>query len=150
MSHHHSKNRKKIIGITVAAGSITGAIECCITYPLEYLKTVMQLYPKMSKRGLKYTFLHTQRKFGMFGVYRGLSTLVAFTIPKVSVRFGAKDIANQYLFGTGSAWRSLCGGVFAGITEGIIVRVIMDTVKVKMIHDRLTVNKYKGLIDGMT
>ena len=30
----------------------------------------------------------------MFGVYRGLSTLVAFTIPKVSVRFGAKDIAN--------------------------------------------------------
>ena len=26
----------------------------------------------------------------------------------------------------------------------------MDTVKVKMIHDRLTENKYKGLIDGMT
>jgi hypothetical protein len=25
----------------------------------------------------------------------------------------------------------------------------MDTVKVKLIHDRLTDNKYKGLIDGM-
>jgi len=42
------KSKLKTIGITVMAGSITGAIECCITYPLEYAKTVMQLYPKMS------------------------------------------------------------------------------------------------------
>ena len=97
-----TKNRKKMILFTVVAGSITGAIECCITYPLEYLKTVMQLYPKMSKKGLKYTFMDTYNRFGYFGVYRGLSTLVAFTIPKVSVRFGAKDISNEYIFGTGS------------------------------------------------
>ena len=45
--------------------------------------------------------------------------------------------------------KSLLGGIFAGVTEGIIVRVIMDTVKVKLIHDRLTDNKYKGLFDGM-
>ena len=36
-----SKNKLKGIGITIMAGSITGAIECCITYPLEYAKTVM-------------------------------------------------------------------------------------------------------------
>ena len=67
----------------------------------------MQLYPKMSQKGLKYTFLDTQKRFGMFGVYRGLSTLVAFTIPKVSVRFAAKDISNEYIFGTGVWWKSL-------------------------------------------
>ena len=55
----YHKCRKKVVGITVVAGSITGAIECCLTYPLEYLKTVMQLYPKMSRKGLKYTFQHT-------------------------------------------------------------------------------------------
>ena len=89
-----SKNMKKVMGFTIAAGSITGAIECCITYPLEYCKTVMQLYPKMSNKGLLYTFKDTQSKFGFFGVYRGLTTLVAFTIPKVSVRFTAKEISN--------------------------------------------------------
>jgi len=103
----------------------------------------------LSKKGLAYTFKDTTRRFGFFGVYRGLSTLVAFTIPKVAVRFAAKDISNQYVFGTGTMLKSLLGGIFAGVTEGIIVRVIMDTVKVKLIHDRLTDNKYKGLIDGM-
>lgn len=53
------------------------------------------------------------------------------------------------MFGTGSAWRSLCGGIFAGSVEAILIRTIMDTVKVKLIHDRLTTGKYKGIIDGM-
>jgi len=44
---------------------------------------------------------------------------------------------------------SLLGGVFAGCSEAILVRTVMDTVKVKMIHDRLTARKYKGLIDGL-
>lgn len=44
---------------------------------------------------------------------------------------------------------SLCGGIFAGVTEGILVRAVMDTVKIKLIHDRLTANKYKGTYDGM-
>ena len=144
-----TKNVAKLIGITLIAGSLTGAVECCITYPLEYLKTVMQLYPKMALKGMKYTFLNTVKKFGSFGVYRGITTLLAFTIPKVGVRFGAKEISNEFLFGTGSMLRSLCGGIFAGITEGLLVRVVMDNVKVKLIHDRLTKNKYKGLIDGM-
>jgi hypothetical protein len=74
---------------------------------------------------------------------------VTFTIPKVAVRFAAKDISNQYIFGTGSAMSSLCGGIFAGVTEGILVRAVMDTVKIKLIHDRLTANKYNGTYDGM-
>ena len=44
---------------------------------------------------------------------------------------------------------SLLGGVFAGCSEAILVRTVMDTVKVKMIHDRLTTHKYHGLIDGL-
>jgi solute carrier family 25 citrate transporter 1 len=56
-----SKNKLKKVGITIISGSITGAIECCITYPLEYAKTVMQLYPHMSKKGLGHTFKDTIR-----------------------------------------------------------------------------------------
>jgi hypothetical protein len=45
--------------------------------------------------------------------------------------------------------RSLLGGIFAGSMEAIIVRTVMDTVKVKLIHDRLTVRRYSGLLDGI-
>ena len=149
MSSHESESKTKIIGFTIIAGSIAGAIEGVVSYPLEYAKTVMQLDPKMAKKGLKYTILHTIKKFGFTGLFRGVSALIPFTIPKIAVRFAAKDISNMYIFGSGSMLRNLCGGIFAGIFEGALVRVIMDTVMIKMIHDRLTVNKYKGLIDGM-
>ena len=143
------KNKLKHFSFSVLAGSITGAIECLITYPLEYLKTVMQLYPKLNKKGFGFTFKDTYRKFGSFGVYRGMSSLLVFCIPKMAVRFGSKEFSNQYVFtGTGPMY-SLLGGVFAGCSEAILVRTVMDTVKVKMIHDRLTARKYKGLIDGL-
>jgi hypothetical protein len=32
-------------------GGITGGIEICITYPTEYIKTKMQLYPDKAKLG---------------------------------------------------------------------------------------------------
>jgi hypothetical protein len=32
-------------------GGLTGAIEISITYPTEYTKTIMQLYPDMNKQG---------------------------------------------------------------------------------------------------
>ena len=144
-----SKSKGKALGFSILAGSITGATECLITYPLEYLKTVMQLYPKHAKKGLGHTFNHTKKKFGIFGVYRGMSSLLCFCIPKMACRFGSKEFSNLYVFGTGSALQSLMGGIFAGCSEAIIVRTVMDTVKVKLIHDRLTVRKYSGLIDGL-
>lgn len=35
----------------VIAGSITGAIEVCVTYPTEVIKTYMQLYKEYAKKG---------------------------------------------------------------------------------------------------
>ena len=87
----------------ILAGSITGATECLITYPLEYLKTVMQLYPNLAKLGMSGTFKATKRDHGVLGVYRGMSSLLVFCIPKMAVRFGAKEFSNQYVFGTGSS-----------------------------------------------
>jgi len=87
-------NKLKHFAFSVMAGSITGAIECLVTYPLEYIKTVMQLYPKLDRKGFKYTFQDTYRKFGPLGVYRGMSSLLVFCIPKMAVRFGAKEFSN--------------------------------------------------------
>lgn len=48
-------------------GGITGAIEICITYPTEYVKTMMQLYAKYSKGGVRFCLNETYSKFGILG-----------------------------------------------------------------------------------
>jgi solute carrier family 25 citrate transporter 1 len=37
--------------LIIVTGGITGAIEISITFPTEYTKTVMQLYPELNKQG---------------------------------------------------------------------------------------------------
>ena len=69
-------------------GGITGAIEVTITYPTEYTKTVMQLYPDINKGGAIKLAKDTMRDRGFFGLYRGYSALLLFTAPKTFTRFG--------------------------------------------------------------
>ena len=69
-------------------GGITGAIEISITYPTEYVKTCMQLYPEINKKGaISYTKETVSTK-GFFGLYKGYSALLLFSVPKNYVRFG--------------------------------------------------------------
>ena len=71
------------------AGGITGAIEISITYPTEYCKTVMQLYKEKNSMGMIKLAKETVSERGFFGLYRGYSALLLFSIPKNYVRFGA-------------------------------------------------------------
>ncbi len=47
------------------AGGITGAIEISITFPTEYTKTVMQLYPEFNKKGAFNVVKDTVRERGI-------------------------------------------------------------------------------------
>lgn len=70
------------------AGGIASGIEISFSYPMEYLKTVMQLDKKYHKMGLGGIFRHVYTNQGFFGLYRGYSAILAFTMPNCSVRFG--------------------------------------------------------------
>jgi solute carrier family 25 citrate transporter 1 len=50
-------------------GGITGAIEISITFPTEYLKTVMQLYPEMNKKGTMGVIKETLATKGPLGIF---------------------------------------------------------------------------------
>ena len=75
------------------AGGITGAIEISITYPTEYTKTVMQLFKEKNSMGAINVVKTTIAENGFFGLYRGYSALLLFSIPKNYVRFGAYQVA---------------------------------------------------------
>ena len=74
-------------------GGIVGGVEITITYPIEYLKTVMQLNKHFQKMGLVGITKHVYNTQGFLGLYRGYSSLLVFAIPKATVRFGGFQFA---------------------------------------------------------
>ena len=92
--------KKKEISVLQSglAGGIVGAIEISITYPTEYVKTVMQLNERYRAMGITGVFRHVYSTQGFLGLYKGYSALLLFAIPKNTVRFGAFQYAQQNVF----------------------------------------------------
>ena len=93
-----SKHASKYPFLSALAGGITGAIEISITFPTEYVKTVMQLYPDKNKMGMLNVFKDTISKNGPLGLYRGYTALLMFSVPKNYVRFGANEYTKKHIF----------------------------------------------------
>eukprot|EP01118_Nematostelium_gracile_P000063 TRINITY_DN10057_c0_g1_i2.p1 TRINITY_DN10057_c0_g1~~TRINITY_DN10057_c0_g1_i2.p1 ORF type:complete len:307 (-),score=84.69 TRINITY_DN10057_c0_g1_i2:22-942(-) len=138
----------------ILAGGIAGGIEICITYPTEYTKTIMQLYEKESLKGPIQVVKDTVKTNGITGIYRGLTCLLYFSIPKSAVRFLGFETAKGFLQGEGgkmTTTANLTAGLVAGVIEAITVVTPMETIKVKLIHDQLSPNpRYRGFFHGVT
>lgn len=79
-------------------GGVVGAIEISLTYPTEYLKTVMQLDKVKYQLGIVGLAKDTFKTHGVLGFYRGYTSLLLFSMPKNSVRFGAFEFASKSIF----------------------------------------------------
>jgi len=114
----------------------------------------MQLYEKESLKGPLQVVKDTVRTNGITGLYRGLTCLLYFSIPKSAVRFWGYETAKGFLQdekGYMGTKQNLIGGLIAGSLEAIIVVTPMETIKVKLIHDRLSPNpKYRGFFHGVS
>ena len=74
-------------------GGIVGSMEITVTYPFEYLKTVMQLDKKYNEMGLVRIFKHVYRTQGFLGLYRGYASCLVFVAPVYVVRFASYQFA---------------------------------------------------------
>jgi len=151
-----SGEAKKVNPIkSILSGGIAGGVEICITYPTEYVKTVMQLYENQARLGVMGVVKDTvSGPYGVLGLYRGLSSLLYFSIPKSGVRFVSYEMAKNHLQdsnGHMSTGKIFLAGLTAGVAEAIFVTTVAETMKVKLIHDRLSPNpKYQGFVHGVT
>ncbi|XP_015785244.1 putative tricarboxylate transport protein, mitochondrial [Tetranychus urticae] len=151
-----SQPRPKAAIKGIVAGGITGAIEICITFPTEYVKTQLQLDERSAKpryNGIVDVVRQTVRSHGVPGLYRGLSVLLYGSIPKSAVRFGAfEELKKRNVDSKGNlgvSQRLLCG-LGAGVCEAILAVTPMETVKVKFINDQQSLKpKYKGFFHGV-
>jgi len=137
------------------AGGVAGGVEICITYPTEFVKTQLQLQEggKALYKGNMDCVRQTVAKQGFFGLYKGLSPLLAFSIPKAAVRFAGYEGAKARLYPNVqnlNTQQSLICGTIAGALEATFVVCPQETIKVKYIHDTRSANpKYKGLVHGV-
>jgi hypothetical protein len=120
------------------------------------VKTQLQLFDDKAKLGPLQCARDTVRKDGVLGLYRGLSSLLFFSVPKVATRFLAFEQLKGALAGPDgrlSTPATLLCGLGAGVAEAIVAVTPMDTIKTRLIHDQLTraphERAYRGLAHGV-
>eukprot|EP00629_Pelagomonadales_sp_RCC1024_P003741 CAMPEP_0119292390 /NCGR_PEP_ID=MMETSP1329-20130426/44085_1 /TAXON_ID=114041 /ORGANISM="Genus nov. species nov., Strain RCC1024" /LENGTH=267 /DNA_ID=CAMNT_0007293231 /DNA_START=132 /DNA_END=931 /DNA_ORIENTATION=+ len=134
---------KKKTWIALASGCVGGAVECCCTWPMEYLKTQLQTFRKVKGgppppfTGIGSGLAYTVRTTGVLSLYTGLAPVLAFSIPKAGIRFGANQRFRNALAdseGKVSMGRSFAAGLCAGICEALLVVTPQETIKTKLIN----------------
>ena len=84
------------------------------------------------------TMKDTYRTRGFFGLYKGYSALLMFSVPKVYVRFGTFTYMQTNVLTEKTKLNTFLCGLTAGVTEALIVVTPTEILKVKLIHDILS------------
>ncbi|KAJ8611961.1 hypothetical protein CTAYLR_004409 [Chrysophaeum taylorii] len=144
---------KKDPAISLTAGCIAGAVECCCTWPMEYIKTQLQTFRKIPGgkpppfTGIGSGLVYTVRTTGFFSLYNGLAPVLIFSIPKAGIRFGAntyfKNLFRDKETGKVSMGMAFLAGLCAGVCEATLAVTPQETIKTKLI------NLNMGMADGV-
>jgi len=129
-------NDKKITLNYLLAGGITGWIEAYTTWPMEYMKTQMQL--KQNEKTMKhfiYAIKNQVQTYGFRSLYQGITPILLTGIPKVGIRFQVFEHGKKYLDDKNkSSLNSFFAGLLAGGVEASIIGVPSETLKTAMIE----------------
>ncbi|KAI5464761.1 mitochondrial carrier domain-containing protein [Mariannaea sp. PMI_226] len=138
-----------------AAGAIAGVSEILVMYPLDVVKTRVQLqtapagHPDAYK-GMVDCFARIIKTEGFSRLYRGISAPILMEAPKRATKFAANDEWGKFyrnLFGVEKMNQSLSvlTGASAGATESFVV-VPFELVKIRL-QDKASAGKYNGMFD---
>ncbi|XP_067619941.1 tricarboxylate transport protein, mitochondrial-like [Eurosta solidaginis] len=136
---------------SILAGGMAGGTEVLITFPTEYIKTQLQLDEKGAKKkyqGVVDCLSKTTRQYGFLGLYRGMSVMLYGSIPKMAVTFGSFEFFKSLLVEQKklSTFNGFVCGLSAGAVESCLVTTPMESLKVKLIHDRRSETpQFRGL-----
>ncbi|KAL9638088.1 MAG: hypothetical protein Q9164_001787 [Protoblastenia rupestris] len=138
-----------------AAGAIAGVSEILIMYPLDVVKTRVQLQKGKGIGGDGYNgmfdcFSKIIKNEGFSRLYRGITAPILMEAPKRATKFAANDSWGSYyrgLFGVQKMNQqlSILTGASAGATEAFVV-VPFELIKIRL-QDRASAGKYTGMVD---
>jgi len=130
------------------AGAIAGISEILTFYPLDVVKTRMQLETGKTKNGLVGTLRNIVREEGVGRLYRGLVPPLLLEAPKRAVKFASNDFWGKTFLNLSGESKmtqniSILTGCSAGATESFVV-VPFELVKIKL-QDKTSI--FKGPLD---
>ncbi|XWW98563.1 hypothetical protein V2A60_006563 [Cordyceps javanica] len=137
-----------------AAGAIAGVSEILVMYPLDVVKTRVQLQTGTgtgeSYNGMVDCFRKIIKNEGFSRLYRGITAPILMEAPKRATKFAANDEWGKVyrkMFGVTHMNQSLSilTGATAGATESFVV-VPFELVKIRL-QDKASAGKYKGMVD---
>ncbi|EMF17254.1 mitochondrial carrier [Sphaerulina musiva SO2202] len=142
-----------------AAGAVAGVSEILVMYPLDVVKTRVQIQGRVPVPGQDFytgmgdCFKKIVANEGFSRLYRGISAPILMEAPKRATKFAANDEWGKFyrnLFGVAKMNQSLSilTGASAGATEAFVV-VPFELVKIRL-QDRAQAAKYNGMIDCVT
>ncbi|OIW24497.1 mitochondrial carrier [Coniochaeta ligniaria NRRL 30616] len=139
-----------------AAGAIAGVSEICLMYPLDVVKTRVQLQTGKGTgadhyNGMLDCFKKIVKNEGFSRLYRGITAPILMEAPKRAVKFAANDKWGKLYrnaFGDPSGRNAaipFLTGASAGATEAFVV-VPFELVKIRL-QDKASAGKYTGMLD---
>lgn len=138
-----------------AAGAVAGVSEILVMYPLDVVKTRVQLQQGKGVGGEGYNgmvdcFRKIVKNEGFSRLYRGITAPILMEAPKRATKFAANDAWGKYyrgIFGMSKMNQqlSILTGASAGATEAFVV-VPFELVKIRL-QDRASAGKYNGMVD---
>jgi len=138
-----------------AAGAVAGVSEILVMYPLDVVKTRVQLQTgkvtgEEGYNGMLDCFRKIIRNEGFGRLYRGIEAPILMEAPKRATKFAANDKWGEFYrnaFGMPKMTQSLSvlTGATAGATEAIVV-VPFELVKIRL-QDKAQAHRYTGMVD---
>ncbi|TPX48056.1 hypothetical protein SeLEV6574_g02264 [Synchytrium endobioticum] len=136
----------------LVAGAIAGVSEILCMYPLDVVKTRLQL--QVGSEGytsIADAFSKMVKNEGFGVLYRGIIPPIMVEAPKRAIKFGANEYYSElyksYFNLKPSQALSIATGVSAGCTEAMVV-VSFDLVKIRL-QDKNNAGKYKNTMDAV-
>ncbi|KAH8176858.1 mitochondrial carrier protein [Sarocladium implicatum] len=138
-----------------AAGAIAGVSEILVMYPLDVVKTRVQLQTGKtagaeSYNGMVDCFQKIVKNEGFSRLYRGISAPILMEAPKRATKFAANDewgkvYRNMFGMAKMNQPLSILTGATAGATEAFVV-VPFELIKIRL-QDKASAGRYNGMVD---
>lgn len=146
--------RSTSVYASIVTGCVAGGIECVSVWPMEYIKTQLQLQKKLSVgqapafKGILSGLVYTVKTTGFFSLYNGLGVTLVGSIPKAGIRFGGNAYCKKLLSAKNNGGKlsmadQFMAGMGAGTIEAIFAVTPMETIKTKLIQKNL------NLVEGV-
>lgn len=130
-------NKSKNPMVATLSGAIAGGIETVVIWPMEMIKTNLQLGTRRQYyTGMLGGFRYHVQSDGVLSLYRGLAPVLIGSVPKAGIRFGAFDFFKHRFAnaeGQTTAFSNLAAGITAGAVEAALTTTPIETLKTKLI-----------------